>query len=117
MIERGLRSNPGWALTRYLYEEHRISYGNRCRFVGDAGVLADCHLSADGIELLTGNCLVARHDSKIVGTVALEPCGQSALLRSLAVAPDCRGHSIGRSLVARMVSQARLLGISGGFAC
>lgn len=74
-------------------------------------LLTDCHLPTDGIEFLTDNCLVAKLGSKIVGTVALEPCGESALLRSLAVAPDCRGRSLGRNLSARMVSQARLLGI------
>jgi len=57
-------------------------------------LLADCHLPTDGIELLTYNCLVAKDDSKIVGTVALEPCGRSALLRLLAVAPDYRGRSL-----------------------
>src|SRR6266498_1117512 len=74
-------------------------------------LLTDCHLPTHGIELLTDNCLVAKLRSKIVGTVALEACGQSALLRSLAVAPDCRGHLLGRSLSARMVSHARLLGV------
>jgi len=73
-------------------------------------LLTDCHLPTDGIERLADYCLVAKLGSKIVGTVALEPCGQSALLRSLAVAPDCRGRSLGRSLCARMVSHARLLG-------
>jgi amino-acid N-acetyltransferase len=74
-------------------------------------LLADCQLPTDGIELLTDNCLVAKVDSKLVGTVALEPYGRSALLRSLAVALDCRGRSLGRSLYARMVSHARLLGV------
>jgi len=74
-------------------------------------LLTDCHLPTDGIELLTDNCLVARFGVRIIGVAALEPCGQSALLRSLAVAPDCRGRSLGRSLSARMVSHARLLGV------
>jgi N-acetylglutamate synthase-like GNAT family acetyltransferase len=74
-------------------------------------LLANCHLPADGIELLTDNCVVAKVDSKLVGTVALEPYGRSALLRSLAVAPDYRGRSLGRSLSARMFSHARLLGV------
>lgn len=74
-------------------------------------LLADCHLPTDGIARLSENCLVAKIGSKIVGTVAMEPCGQSALFRSLAVAPACRGKSLGRSLSARMVSHARLLGI------
>ena len=74
-------------------------------------LLTDCHLPTDGIERLTENCIVARDKSRIVGTVALEPYGRWALFRSLAVAPDCRGRSLGRSLSAKMVSHARLLGI------
>lgn len=74
-------------------------------------LLSFCHLPTDGIEHLTDNCVVARLGSKIVGTIALEPCGQSALLRSLAVAPDRRRQALGRKLSARMVSHARLLGV------
>ncbi len=74
-------------------------------------LLADCRLLADGIALLTCNCLMAKVDSRLVGTVALEPYGRSALLRSLTVAPDWRGRSLGRGLCARIVSHARLLGI------
>ncbi|MGA2751207.1 MAG: arsenic resistance N-acetyltransferase ArsN2 [Verrucomicrobiota bacterium] len=74
-------------------------------------LLADCHLPTDGIELLAGNCIVAKLDSRLVGTVALEPCGRSALLRSLAVAPECRGRALGRALTARMLTHARLLGV------
>jgi N-acetylglutamate synthase-like GNAT family acetyltransferase len=74
-------------------------------------LLADCSLPVEGIELLTDNCIAARVDSKVVGCIALEPYGRSALLRSLAVAPDCRGRSLGRNLCVRMVNQARLLGV------
>jgi amino-acid N-acetyltransferase len=74
-------------------------------------LLANCSLSAEGIELLLDNCIAAKVGSKLVGTIALEPFGRSALLRSLAVAADYRGRSIGRSLCAKIVSQARLLGV------
>ena len=74
-------------------------------------LLTNCHLPGHGIELHTDNCLVARDDSRLVGTIALEPCGRSALLRSLAVAPDYRGRSLGRNLSAKMISYARLLGV------
>jgi amino-acid N-acetyltransferase len=74
-------------------------------------LLADCHLPTEGVDRLTDNCLVAKVGSRLVGTVALEPYGQSALLRSLAVAPDYRGRALGRSLCARMVSHSRLLGV------
>jgi amino-acid N-acetyltransferase len=74
-------------------------------------LLAECHLPSEGVDPLTGNCLVASVDSRLVGTVGLEPHGRSALLRSLAVAPAYRRRSLGRSLCAQMVSHARLLGV------
>ncbi|MGA2146110.1 MAG: arsenic resistance N-acetyltransferase ArsN2 [Bryobacteraceae bacterium] len=74
-------------------------------------LLADCHLLTDGIEMLIDHCIVATVDSRIVGTVALEQCGRLALFRSLAVAADCRGLSIGRNLSAKMVSHARMAGV------
>jgi N-acetylglutamate synthase-like GNAT family acetyltransferase len=67
-------------------------------------LLADCRLPTDRIELLGDNCLVAKVDSKLVGMVALEPSEGAGLFRSLAVAPDYRGRSLGRSLCARMVN-------------
>ena len=61
-------------------------------------LLAECHLSSEGVELLANNCILAKAGSKLVGTVALEPFGRLALLRSLAVAPSYRGLSVGRNL-------------------
>jgi amino-acid N-acetyltransferase len=89
----------------------KYSYATQTDLSAIEALLTNCHLPTDGIERLTDNCLVAKLGSKIVGTVALEPCGQSALLRSLAVAPDYRGCSLGHGLTARMVSHARLLGV------
>jgi amino-acid N-acetyltransferase len=74
-------------------------------------LLADCGLPVEGIEALAGNCIVAEAESKVVGTIALEPLGRSALLRSLAVAPGYRGSSLGRNLYAKIVSHSRLLGV------
>jgi N-acetylglutamate synthase-like GNAT family acetyltransferase/mannose-6-phosphate isomerase-like protein (cupin superfamily) len=74
-------------------------------------LLADCGLPIDGLDGILENCLVARLEAKLVGTIALERCGRSALLRSLAVAPECRGRSLGRNLCAKMVSYAHLAGI------
>ncbi len=68
-------------------------------------------LLPEGIERLTDHCLVAKADSRLVGVVALEPCGRWALMRSLAVAPDCRRRSLGRNLCGRLISHARLLGV------
>ena len=74
-------------------------------------LLAACRLPADGIELAGDNCLLAKVDSWLVGLVALEPYGRLGLLRSLAVSPDYRRRSLGRSSCARIVSHARLLGV------
>ena len=46
------------------------------------------------------------------GVVGVEIYGQVALLRSLAVAADCRGLGCGRALVAEAESYARLRGVS-----
>jgi len=74
-------------------------------------LLTDCRLPSEGIELQVGNCVTAKADSKVVGCIAVEPYGRSALLRSLAVAPVRRGRSLGRNLCARIISHARLLGV------
>ena len=74
-------------------------------------LLADCRLASEGIKHLIANCIAAKVDARLVGTIALEPYGRPALLRSLAVAPDCRGRLVGRNLCARMFRQARLLGV------
>ena len=74
-------------------------------------LLADCGLPMDGVDALAGNGLAARSGGGIAGTVALEPCGRAALLRSLAVAKDYRGRSLGEGLIGRITDHARRLGI------
>jgi len=51
--------------------------------------------------------LVCRGEEGLQGVVGLEPCGDVALLRSLAVAPDARGAGIGARLVDAVEDQAR----------
>jgi amino-acid N-acetyltransferase len=41
---------------------------------------------------------VAREGSRIVGSAALERYANGALLRSVAVVPECRGRRLGRDL-------------------
>lgn len=43
--------------------------------------------------------LVARDEERLHGVVGLEPCGDVALLRSLAVVPDGRDEGLGTRLV------------------
>ena len=50
--------------------------------------------------------LVARREDTLHGVVGLEPCGDAALLRSLAVAPDARGQGLGTRLVEAIEQRA-----------
>jgi protein-tyrosine-phosphatase/N-acetylglutamate synthase-like GNAT family acetyltransferase len=55
--------------------------------------------------------LVLREGQTLAGVVGLEPIGQMALLRSLAVAETLRGTGIGRALVAAAEQRARARGV------
>ncbi len=48
---------------------------------------------------------------RLCGAVGIEPCGDAALLRSLAVAPDARGQGLGTRLVEAIEQRARQKGI------
>lgn len=74
-------------------------------------LLTDCGLPAQGIELLAGNCIVGKTGTTLVGTISLEPFRSVALMRSLAVAIDYRGCSLGRRLVGRIIDHARSMGV------
>ncbi len=54
---------------------------------------------------------VARQGETLAGVVGIEPCGQEALLRSLAVAGPHRGKGLARRLVAAAEEHARSLGV------
>lgn len=53
----------------------------------------------------------ARADEQVCGVVAIEPLGDIALLRSLAVAPAYRSAGLGRKLVDAALARARALGV------
>jgi arsenate reductase len=55
--------------------------------------------------------VVADRDGRVVGAGGLEPAGGAALLRSVVVAPNERGHGTGQALVARLLEVARARGI------
>jgi amino-acid N-acetyltransferase len=55
--------------------------------------------------------VLCRSGGALVGTVGLEPSGEIALLRSLAVAPALRGRRIGHALWRRASEHARQGGI------
>jgi N-acetylglutamate synthase-like GNAT family acetyltransferase len=77
-----------------------------------ARLLDSCALPSADIDAHLSRFFVARDDGRIVGCIGLEAAGDDALLRSLAVAPDRRGEGIARRLYARLIGQARGLGVS-----
>ena len=54
-----------------------------------------------------GHFIIARKGSRIVGTVGLEPAGDDALLRSLAVAESFRRKGLGTQLAESIEKYAR----------
>jgi len=70
-------------------------------------LLAASKLPRAGIEDHVASTLVARHDSGVVGTAALELYGSAALLRSVAVATQLRGQGLGAALTVAALDLAR----------
>jgi amino-acid N-acetyltransferase len=68
-------------------------------------------LPTDGVADSLDGFLVAEHEGTIVGVVGVEACCREyGLLRSTAVAPEWRGHGVGRRLVARAIAEAEARG-------
>src|SRR6185295_18532159 len=74
-------------------------------------LLADCQLPAEGAAEQIEHFVIARSGHRLAGTIALEPAGPAALVRSLAVAPQYRGQGLATSLYDRMVAYAQRRGI------
>jgi amino-acid N-acetyltransferase len=69
--------------------------------------LPGADLTCEGIR----DFIVAREAGEIIGVAGLERHGEHGLLRSLAVAPDWRGHGLGVALVEAVEARARRLGV------
>ena len=74
-------------------------------------LLAHYHLPAAGLEDHLKTTLVARRQSRVVGSAALEVYADGALLRSVAVAPEVQGQGLGRELTGAAERMARGLDI------
>jgi amino-acid N-acetyltransferase len=75
-----------------------------------AALLAAEGLPDDGIADGITQFLVLDDGQGVVAAAGIEPYGASALLRSVVVAPACRGRGLARRLTERMLERARALG-------
>ena len=78
---------------------------------GILALLDASRLPRAGIENHVASTLVARQDSGVVGTAALELYGGAALLRSVAVATALRGQGLGAALTMAALELARQRGV------
>jgi amino-acid N-acetyltransferase len=69
-------------------------------------LVADTGLPLEGLREHLTTAVVARDAGRIVGTAALELYGDGALLRSVAVAPDQRGHGLGQAVTRAAIGLA-----------
>lgn len=76
-------------------------------FESVAALLRTARLPIDGLREKFADAIIASRDGAIVGCVALELYGGSALLRSLVVAEDVRGEGLGERLTADALRLAR----------
>jgi amino-acid N-acetyltransferase len=74
-------------------------------------LLDQTKLPRAGLADWVGTTLVAKDGKQLVGTAALELYGDSALLRSVAVAAERRGQGLGVTLTAAALDLARRRGV------
>lgn len=81
----------------------------------DAGaierLLIASSLPTAGVAEALDGFIVAESSGEIVGVAGLETGGDSALLRSVAVAPAWRSRGLGRALVTRAIATAESRGL------
>jgi amino-acid N-acetyltransferase len=99
---------------RLLLNERRLSpvaqllrAGTRGDTAGIRALLESAGLPTDDLLAADPQFIVACDDDRVIATGALQSFGSSALLRSLAVAPDLRGAGLGRTIVRDLERLAR----------
>lgn len=73
-------------------------------------LLAAASLPPSGVQDWLPHFCVAEHEGRLVGAAGLELYGESALLRSVAVAESWRGRGLGGALVAWSIEAAHAKG-------
>jgi N-acetylglutamate synthase-like GNAT family acetyltransferase len=74
-------------------------------------LLAASGLPNDGLAEHFDAAVIARAGAAVVGSAALELYGETALLRSVAVAEGLRGQGLGRALTTAALGLARARGV------
>jgi amino-acid N-acetyltransferase len=74
-----------------------------------AALLATADLPLDGAEAHLSDFFLAFREDVLIGTAGLERYGDTALLRSVAVASTERGHRLGKALVQQVLAYAASL--------
>ena len=75
-------------------------------------LLSQVQLPHDGVAETVGGFLVARDDTaRLIATIGLERHGNTALLRSAAVAPEYQGCGIGSRLTENLLERATNNGV------
>jgi len=69
-------------------------------------LLSQVQLPHDGVVENLGGFLVARDESQLIATIGIERHGDTALLRSAAVAPEYQGCGIGSRLTEHLLQRA-----------
>ena len=85
----------------------RCRAATRADWAGIKALLRDAELPLDGARTRQTQFIVSPGNPGVNGCAALERYGEVALLRSVAVAPRCRGKALGRQLVGQLIAQAR----------
>lgn len=75
-------------------------------------LLASAGLPGEDVGGHVATAVVGVQGGAVVACGALEPLGRVALLRSVAVAPDCRGRGWGGRVTAELLALAAALGMS-----
>ena len=69
-------------------------------------LLSQVQLPHDGVVENLSDFLVARDESRLIATIGIERHGNTALLRSAAVAPEYQGCGIGSRLTENLLQRA-----------
>jgi len=76
-----------------------------------AALLATADLPLAGAQAHLSDFFLAFRDDVLIGSAGLERYGDTALLRSVAVASTERGHGLGQTLVQQALAYAASLGV------